>query len=205
MKSESMKEHKKEAPKSVNGAVITLSDSKYRDFLMCQKSLIFDTPRQSLRNSVSRSEIEDFESLEGHKDNDVSGSLIKDALKEDHNLVFYSVIPDDAGLLVSTVNHIIENYDVDIIITTGGTGIGPRDITIETLKPLFDKELNGFGEIFRYESYKELGTGAILSRATAGVYRSKLIITLPGSPNAVSLGLKIILPEFGHLVKHLRD
>ncbi|MGB9978522.1 MogA/MoaB family molybdenum cofactor biosynthesis protein [Methanobacterium sp.] len=174
MKSESMKEHKKQAPKSVNGAVITLSDSKYNDFL-------------------------------SRKDSDVSGSLIKDALVEKHNLVFYSVIPDDAGLLVSTIDHIIENSDIDIIITTGGTGIGPRDITIETLKPLFDKELNGFGEIFRYESYKELGTGAILSRATAGVYKNKLVIALPGSPNAVSLGLKIVLPELSHLVKHLKD
>ncbi len=174
MKSESMKEHKKQAPKSVNGAVITLSDSKYNDFLL-------------------------------NKDSDVSGSLIKDALNENHNLVFYSVIPDDAGLLVSTIGHIIEKYDVDVIITTGGTGIGPRDITIETLKPLFTKELNGFGEIFRYESYKELGTGAILSRATAGVYKGKLLIALPGSPNAVSLGLKIVMPELGHLVKHLRD
>ncbi|HEX3013637.1 MAG TPA: molybdenum cofactor biosynthesis protein B [Methanobacterium sp.] len=174
MKSESMKEHKKQAPKSVNGAVITLSDSKYGDFL-------------------------------SHKDSDISGSLIKDALKDEHNIAFYTVIPDDAGLLISTVNHIIENYDIDIIITTGGTGIGPRDITIETLKPIFDKELNGFGEIFRYESYKELGTGAILSRATAGVYKNKMIISLPGSPNAVSLGLKIVLPELGHLVKHLRD
>ncbi|MCZ3364835.1 MULTISPECIES: molybdenum cofactor biosynthesis protein B [Methanobacterium] len=190
MKSESMKEHKKQAPKSVNGAVITLSDSKYQDFLMCQKSLIFDDPRQG---------------LEGHKDSDVSGGLIKDALSENNNLVFYSVIPDDAGLLVSTISNIIENYDVDVIITTGGTGIGPRDITIETLKPLFNKELNGFGEIFRYESYKELGTGAILSRATAGVYKNKLIIALPGSPNAVGLGLKIVMPELGHLVKHLRD
>ncbi len=174
MKSESMKEHKKQAPKSVNGAVITLSDSKYQDFL-------------------------------SHKDSDVSGSLIKDALSENNNLVFYSVIPDDAGLLVSTIGNIIENYDVDVIITTGGTGIGPRDITIETLKPLFNKELDGFGEIFRYESYKELGTGAILSRATAGVYKKKLIIALPGSPNAVGLGLKIVMPELGHLVKHLRD
>jgi len=174
MKSESMKEHKKQAPKSVNGAVITLSDSKYNDFLL-------------------------------NKDSDVSGSLIKDALSEKHKLIFYSVIPDDAGLLVSTIDHIIEKYDVAVIITTGGTGIGPRDITIETLKPLFNKELSGFGEIFRYESYKELGTGAILSRATAGVYKGKLLIALPGSPNAVSLGLKIVMPELGHLVKHLRD
>jgi len=174
MKSESMKAHKKEAPKSVKGAVITLSDSKYKDFLQ-------------------------------HKNSDISGSLIKDALNEKNNHVFYSVIPDDAGLLVSTINHIIENYDIDVIITTGGTGIGPRDITVETLKSIFNKELNGFGEIFRYESYKELGTGAILSRATAGVYKNKLIIALPGSPNAVNLGLKIVVNELGHLVKHLRE
>ena len=174
MKSESMKAHKKGAPESVNGAVITLSDSKYGDFLL-------------------------------HKDSDVSGSLIKDALNEKNNVVFYSVIPDDEGLLVSTINHIIDNYDVDIIITTGGTGIGPRDITVETLKGIFNKELNGFGEIFRYESYKELGTGAILSRATAGVYKNKLIIALPGSPNAVNLGLKIVINELGHLVNHLRE
>lgn len=174
MKSESMKEHKKRAPKSLNGAVITLSDSKYGDFLE-------------------------------HKNNDVSGSIIKDTLEDMHNIVFYSVIPDDAGFLISTINHVIETYDVDVIITTGGTGIGPRDITIEALKGIFDKELNGFGEIFRYESYKELGTGAILSRATAGAYKGKLIVSLPGSPNAVNLGLKIISPELGHLVKHLND
>ena len=174
MKSESMKAHKKEAPKSVNCAVITLSDSKYRDF------------------------------LDG-ENNDISGGLIRDAIDDKNKVVFYSIIPDDAGLLISTINHVIRTYDVDAVITTGGTGIGPRDITIETLKEIYQKELNGFGEIFRYESYKELGTGAILSRATAGVYKGKLIVSMPGSPNAVELGLNIILPELGHLIKHLRD
>lgn len=174
MKSETMEKHRKEAPKSVKGAVITLSDSKFKDFL-------------------------------NFKDNDPSGSIIKDALRENNQVVFYSVIPDDTQLLLSMINHIIENYEVDIIITTGGTGIGSRDITIETLKDVFSKELDGFGEIFRYESYKELGTGAILSRATAGVYKEKLIFSLPGSPNAVNLGMKIILPELGHIVKHLKE
>lgn len=174
MKSETMEKHRKEAPKSVKGAVITLSDSKFKDFL-------------------------------NFKDNDPSGSIIKDALRENNEVVFYSVIPDDAQLLLSMINHIIENYEVDIIITTGGTGIGSRDITIETLKDVFSKELDGFGEIFRYESYKELGTGAILSRSTAGVYKEKLIFSLPGSPNAVNLGMKIILPELGHIVKHLKE
>ncbi len=174
MKSKSMERHKKEAPKSVIGAVVTLSDSKYKDFL-------------------------------NFKNNDPSGSIIKEALRESNEVVFYSVIPDDAKLLLSMIDYIIESFNVDIVITTGGTGIGPRDITIETLKGVFDKELIGFGEIFRYESYLELGTGAILSRASAGVYKQKLIISLPGSPNAVNLGLKIILPELGHIVKHLKE
>ncbi len=168
-----MQEHKENSPKSVKFGVITLSDSKYRDFLE-------------------------------EKTMDLSGNLIVDTLKKEHELVFYSVIPDSSELLLSTVDNIKE-YDVDVIITTGGTGIGVRDITIETLKPLFEKELNGFGEIFRYESYKEIGTGALLSRATAGLYKGTIIISMPGSPNAVQTGLKIISPELGHLVKHVHE
>jgi molybdopterin adenylyltransferase len=174
MKSESMEEHKKNVPKSVKFGIITLSDSKYKDFLE-------------------------------NKTTDISGNLILDSLKKDHELVFYSVIPDDSELLLLTVEDIIKDRGADVIITTGGTGIGVRDVTIETLKPLFEKEITGFGEIFRYESYKELGTGAILSRATAGVYKNTLIISLPGSPNAVNTGLKIISPELKHLVKHVHE
>ncbi len=174
MKSESMEEHKKDVPKSVKFGVVTLSDSKYRDFLES-------------------------------KTTDISGNLIIDSLKDEHELVFYTVIPDSSELLLTTVEDIIQEYGADVIITTGGTGIGVRDVTIETLKPLFKKELTGFGEIFRYESYKELGTGAIMSRATAGVYKNTLIISMPGSPNAVNTGLKIILPELKHLVKHMYE
>ncbi len=134
----------------------------------------------------------------------MSGKLIKDALNEKHEVLSYSVIPDDSKLLLSQIRNMIDK-NVDVILTTGGTGIGSRDITIETLKPLFDKEMDGFGEIFRYESYKELGTGAILSRATAGVVKSTIIIAMPGSPNAVKLGLKLVLPELGHLVKHVKE
>ncbi|MDD3984541.1 MAG: MogA/MoaB family molybdenum cofactor biosynthesis protein [Methanobacterium sp.] len=171
MKSKSMEEHKKNVPKSIKFAVITLSDSKYKDFLE-------------------------------NKTTDISGNLIIDSLKK-YELVFYSVIPDDPELLLLTVEDIIKKHGADVIITTGGTGIGVRDITIETIKPIMEKEINGFGEIFRYESYKELGTGAILSRATAGIYKNTLIILLPGSPNAVNTGLKIITPELKHLVKHV--
>ncbi|MBM4241373.1 MAG: MogA/MoaB family molybdenum cofactor biosynthesis protein [Euryarchaeota archaeon] len=136
---------------------------------------------------------------------DLSGDFIVDALNKKYKVVFYTVIPDDSKLLISNLEKAIDDCNVNVIITTGGTGIGSRDITIETLKNIFDKELDGFGEIFRYESYKELGAGAILSRATAGVYKRTLIISLPGSPNAVRLGLKIILDELGHIVKHLKE
>lgn len=152
--------------------------------------------------TLSDSKYEDHLRL---KETDVSGKTIIEAVKDKHQLLSYSVIPDDAKLLLREVEDFIENKEADVIITTGGTGIGSRDITIETLKPLFDKELSGFGEIFRYESYKELGTGALLSRATAGVYKRTLIVSVPGSPNAVKLSLKIVLPELGHLVKHLRE
>lgn len=174
MKSKSMEEHKKNVPKSIKFGIITLSDSKHKDFLE-------------------------------NKTTDISGNLIIDSLKKEHELVFYSVIPDDSELLLLTVEDIIKEKGADVIITTGGTGIGVRDVTIETLKPLLEKEITGFGEIFRYESYKELGTGAILSRATAGVYKDTLIISLPGSPNAVNTGLKIINPELKHLVKHMHE
>ena len=174
MESKSMKEHKKNVPISVKFGVITLSDSKYRDFLE-------------------------------NKTTDLSGNLIIDSLNNEHEMVFYTVIPDSSELLLSTVEDIIKEHEADVIITTGGTGIGKRDVTIETLKPIYQKELTGFGEIFRLESYKKLGTGAILSRATAGVYKYTLIISMPGSPNAVETGLKIISPELRHLVKHVHE
>lgn len=194
-----MDAHKKSAPKSVNIAVITLSDSKYKDYLNFKnQNKKYSTSKKSPLNVG-------LKYLEETENNDISGKLIVDALKKNNKVIFYSVIPDDSNYLISTITEIIDNYNVDAIITTGGTGIGPRDITIETVKPLFNKELNGFGEIFRYESYKELGTGAILSRSTSGVYNGKLIVSMPGSPNAVKLGLKIIMPELGHLVKHLKE
>lgn len=175
MKSKSMEEHRKKTPLELKCGVITLSDSKFEVY-------------QETKNTSS----------------DISGKLLFDALQNKYSVEDYTIIPDDATILLSTIHKMVENK-IDIIITTGGTGIGNRDITVETLKPLFEKELDGFGEIFRMESYKELGAGAILSRATAGVYKKTLIFTLPGSPNAVELGLKIVLDELGHLAKHLKE
>jgi len=95
--------------------------------------------------------------------------------------------------------------DIDVIITTGGTGIAPRDVTIEAVEPLLTKKLDGFGELFRYLSYAEdVGTRALLSRAIAGTVNNKLIFTLPGSTGAVNLAMKkLIQPELNHMVYEL--
>ena len=106
-------------------------------------------------------------------------------------------------MLLDTVKKMNEEK-IDAIFTTGGTGLESRDITIETLKPLYDKEINGFGEIFRLKSYEELGSGALLSRASAGIYNKTIIFSMPGSPNAVKTAMDIISDEIGHLVKHSR-
>jgi len=179
MKSRTMEEHKKHSPLKVKVGIITLSDSK------SNSSKITDS------NFVSNPE-------------DLSGKIIKDSLEDQHEIVAYQVIPDDAHQLLETLEK-IQNQGAEIIISTGGTGIGKRDITIETITSLFDKELTGFGEIFRAETYKELGTGAIMTRATAGVWNETLLVALPGSPNAVQLGIRIIKPEMGHLVKHMKQ
>lgn len=90
------------------------------------------------------------------------------------------------------------------VLFNGGTGIGRRDSTVETLRALFEKELPGFGEIFRMLSFEEIGSAAMLSRATAGTYQGMILFAMPGSPQAVKLALEeLILPELGHLVREL--
>ena len=95
--------------------------------------------------------------------------------------------------------------DADVVITTGGTGITSRDSTYEALSALFDKHLDGFGELFRMLSYEEIGSAAMMSRACAGTIGRRAVFALPGSPQAVQLAVdKLILPEIGHVVRELR-
>ncbi|NVM30598.1 MAG: molybdenum cofactor biosynthesis protein MoaB [Candidatus Helarchaeota archaeon] len=111
------------------------------------------------------------------------------------------IVPDDKNEILRKLSSLLDENDSEIILTSGGTGIGPRDVTIETIQPLFEKEITGFGELFRYISYEEIGPAAMLSRATAGIIKSKLIFILPGNPNAVELALKkLILPEIDHML-----
>jgi molybdenum cofactor biosynthesis protein B len=135
---------------------------------------------------------------------DTSGKLIIAKINEKYEINSYKIIPDEKNQLLDTVEEMIKQ-NIDIIFTTGGTGISSRDITIETLEPLFEKKLLGFGEVFRGKTYEELGSGAILSRATAGIYKKTIIFSMPGSPNAVKLGISIVIDELTHLKKHLKE
>ncbi len=140
------------------------------------------------------------------KDTDESGKILCEILKnKGHNIVYYEIVKDEKKEIENFVKKAISDENVDVIITNGGTGISKRDVTIETISKFFEKTLNGFGEIFRYLSYEEIKSGAIMSRATAGVCNGKAIFSIPGSPNAVKLAAdKIIIPEISHIVWELK-
>jgi molybdopterin adenylyltransferase len=134
---------------------------------------------------------------------DESGKLLVESLKgAGHEVISFSLLKNNAQAILGKISELTCSPATQVIITSGGTGASKMDLTIETLLPLFDKKLDGFGELFRYLTYQEIGTGSILSRATAGVVSGKIVICLPGSLKAVKLALeKIILPEIGHLVR----
>ncbi len=136
---------------------------------------------------------------------DRSGQLMKTKLEENgHQIVDYMIIPDEPEQIIQEVSRLGKIEELAVILCNGGTGIAPRDTTYDALVTLLEKTLPGFGELFRYLSYQEIGSRAIASRAIAGVYQNKLVFSLPGSSNAVKLGLEqLILPELIHLVTYL--
>ena len=132
--------------------------------------------------------------------------MAKRAKKEKHDVVFHEVVPDDVDKITAAVVHAIHDIAPAVLLLTGGTGISPKDVTIEAVKPLFDKELTGFGTLFAQLSYEEIDSAAILSRATAGVIGRSILFCMPGSFKACKLACKyLIFPELGHLVKHVRQ
>ncbi|WP_413175149.1 MogA/MoaB family molybdenum cofactor biosynthesis protein [Anabaena azotica] len=136
---------------------------------------------------------------------DKSGKLIQEILlTANHLIADYQIIKDEPEQIQAYIESISKNTNVDVIIFNGGTGIAPRDTTYDAIAKLLEKTLPGFGELFRLLSYQEIGSRAIASRAVAGIYQNKIIFSLPGSSNAVRLGMeKLILPELVHLVKQL--
>ncbi|UEX90556.1 MogA/MoaB family molybdenum cofactor biosynthesis protein [Staphylococcus ratti] len=141
------------------------------------------------------------------KETDKGGQLVLTLLGELNTEVasnHYTIVKDDEEAIKTQVLTWLEE-GVDVIITTGGTGIAQRDCTIEAIQPLLQKEIEGFGELFRYLSYTEdVGSRALLSRAVGGTVGQQLIFCLPGSTGAVTLGMKkLIMPELNHLVHEL--
>ena len=135
------------------------------------------------------------------KVSDESGDLAQQIVEGAEGVVVERVlIPDEARLLRSTVSRALRNADLDVVLLTGGTGVSTTDVTIETVKPFLEKEIDGFGEVFRSVSYQRIGAAAALSRATAGVARGKLVICLPGSPDAVRTALELFIGEVPHVL-----
>jgi len=137
--------------------------------------------------------------------NDTSGVAIAQLLEASgHDVAGRSIVKDDPDAIRSTLQKQLDASTAQVIITTGGTGITSRDSTYEVVSNLLDKRLEGFGELFRVLSYQEIGPAAMMSRACAGTAQGKIIVSLPGSENAVRLAMtKLILPELGHLVREL--
>lgn len=115
------------------------------------------------------------------------------------------LVPNRPEAVQAELRALVERADVDVVVVCGGTGLSPRDLTVEAVRPLFERELEGFGELFRALSFAEIGAAAMLSRATAGVVGGRAVFVLPGSPRAVELAMaRLILPEAAHLLAQLR-
>ena len=137
---------------------------------------------------------------------DTSGDTIKRFLTDEgHQVTGYQIVKDEPAEIESLLNQALSKGDVDAVLVNGGTGIAPRDGTYEVVSRFLEKKLDGFGEVFRYLSYLDIGSAAIMSRAAAGSARGKILISLPGSKGAVTLAMeKLILPEIRHMVSQLQ-
>lgn len=137
---------------------------------------------------------------------DTGGRAIADLLTAaGHHVAGRAIVKDEASQVDAVVRTQIASSDVDVVITTGGTGITSRDSTFEAIDALLDKRLDGFGELFRMLSYEQVGAAAMMSRATAGLASGTIVIALPGSEAAVRLAMeKLVLPEVGHMVQQAR-
>ena len=135
---------------------------------------------------------------------DLSGQTVKEMLPKDKFEIFEkAIVPDDYEAISRILKHFSDEEGMDVVLTTGGTGLGPRDVTPESTSAVCDKMVPGFGEILRSESYKKT-PNAVLSRGVAGIRENTLIINLPGSPKAVRECLEIILNVLPHAVKMMR-
>ncbi|CQH59617.1 molybdopterin adenylyltransferase [Halobacterium hubeiense] len=135
-------------------------------------------------------------------DDDPAGDAIAAAFEADgHEVVTRELVRDSYDRVQGGIDNLAGRGDVDVVVTTGGTGVTPDDVTVEAAEPLFEKELPGFGELFRRRSYEEIGEKVVATRATAGVADGVPVFCLPGSEHAAALGsADVVVPEIGHLV-----
>jgi molybdenum cofactor biosynthesis protein B len=138
-------------------------------------------------------------------ESDTSGRVLRDLLTAaGHRVVDSAIVRDEPADVERVVRGACARAEVQAVITTGGTGITSRDSTFEAIERLLDKRLPGFGELFRMLSYGDVGPAAMLSRAQMGIHARRIVVSLPGSPNACRLALeKLLLPELGHLVREV--
>ncbi len=132
---------------------------------------------------------------------DAGGALVVELLQESgHEIVAREIVRDEPGEIAAALERALECPGTQAVIFTGGTGVAPRDVTPDTLEPLLERVVPGFGELFRQLSYQDIGSAALLSRALAGLLRGRVVFALPGSRGAVRLAMeRLILPEVGHL------
>ena len=137
---------------------------------------------------------------------DTSGRAIVELLEaHGHTIPFRTIVPDDTDRIAAVLDRMLGRQDVDVVLCTGGTGITTRDSTYEVVSARIEKRLDGFGELFRMLSYADVGPAAMLSRACAGLARSRILVAMPGSEAAVRLAMhKLLLPELGHMAREAR-
>ncbi len=167
--SQTVDQHRSEAPHTVRCAVITVSDTR-----------TLETDR--------------------------GGPAIIAALTAaGHETIVREIVPDEPAVMRALIVRLANRDDLDAILMTGGTGVGSRDQTFETVSSILTKHLPGYGELFRMLSYEQVGAAAMLSRAIGGLVGRKVLLTMPGSPAAVQLAMeKLIAPELAHLVREAR-
>ena len=150
------------------------------------------SPRAFLPLNIAIMTVSDSRTL----DDDKSGTILVDRLTEaGHNLADREIVTDNISAITGQLQKWIDNKDIDAVISTGGTGLTGRDVTPEAFEAIFEKKIDGFGELFRMLSYAKIGTSTIQSRATGGVAGGTYLFALPGSPGACKDGWDGILKD----------
>jgi len=142
-------------------------------------------------------------SFKGERE-DLSGPLIEKMVGGVGKVVDYRIVPDERSIISRAIKEMVDELRIDLVLTTGGTGLSPRDVTPEATRDVIEREIPGFGEIMRIKGFEKTPY-ALISRAIAGSRKKSLIINLPGSPKAVKEGLELILPTIPHTLEIIRD